>query len=271
MISCEPFTLCWIAWAIEWPQLLICLLLTVSLGLAHWRELRKGERQSIRMLRTFCVILLVPAAASLVAVGLDFGWRNEPAIGHVLRFLGGSETLFMVFLFSVSGFVGGVSYLLVSQRATVPSLFWGKAVRARNIIAWSLLAYGMMLLVHMLASLLGYGSVSPLPLFASRESALIRYLLLAFPVLIGPAAEECFFRGLLQPKLIEQFGASRGIFLQAAAFGLYHLNLGVGLAVHLCAGLILGVALYRSKSLYSTIAAHSISNAIAAYVSLTAN
>ena len=87
-------------------------------------------------------------------------------------------------------------------------------------------------------------------------------------VLIGPAAEEVYFRGLLMGWLSRHWGMGWAIAGSALLFGLFHLEFlrpggGAGLVftVELVAsGIVLGLAAARTGSLWASFAIHAVNN-----------
>lgn len=90
---------------------------------------------------------------------------------------------------------------------------------------------------------------------------------IAVLVLLAPAAEELIFRGLVQNRLKEGWGAGVGILLSAFLFGAYHGNM-VQFIYAFCMGIVLAVLYETTHSLLIPIAAHMASNAWSAFGSL---
>lgn len=101
----------------------------------------------------------------------------------------------------------------------------------------------------------------------SAEGA-VGWVLLVVIVCVGaPLFEELFFRGLMQPRLVELFGAARGLVLTAALFGAAHLtNWQGGITVLYVtaiagAGLVMGLMRHVSGRLGPSTMAHFWFNA----------
>jgi membrane protease YdiL (CAAX protease family) len=88
-----------------------------------------------------------------------------------------------------------------------------------------------------------------------------RVLAVAAVAAVPGVAEETFFRGLVQTRLVARWGRWPGIAATAAAFGLVHLDLVQGSLAAL-AGLFLGWITERFGSIRPSIAAHASNNAI---------
>jgi uncharacterized protein len=90
----------------------------------------------------------------------------------------------------------------------------------------------------------------------------IRFILAIATIAIAPGvAEELFFRGLVQTRLVTRWGRWPSIFATAFGFGFVHLDLLQG-AVALVAGLFLGWVVEIFDGIRPAVAAHAINNAV---------
>jgi membrane protease YdiL (CAAX protease family) len=80
----------------------------------------------------------------------------------------------------------------------------------------------------------------------------------------APLGEELFFRGYLQSRLVTRFGAAGGVFLTALWFALAHLD-PMHSSATFAMGLVLGFSVLRSGSLWVSVVAHMVNNAIAVF------
>lgn len=95
------------------------------------------------------------------------------------------------------------------------------------------------------------------------SSTIPELLFVVFVVALVPAvAEEFLFRGMVQKSLEQGLGARRGLVFTGLIFALYHLN-PFSLIPLISLGLYLGYLVYRSGSLWVSVAAHFYNNAIA--------
>jgi hypothetical protein len=96
----------------------------------------------------------------------------------------------------------------------------------------------------------------------SAEGALGFVVLLVIVCIGAPLVEELFFRGLMQPRLVQLFGATRGLLVTAVLFGMAHLTNWQGriTIVYVTsiagAGLILGLIRHVSGRLGPSTTAH---------------
>jgi membrane protease YdiL (CAAX protease family) len=81
-------------------------------------------------------------------------------------------------------------------------------------------------------------------------------------VAVAPgAAEEAFFRGMIQTRLVARWGPWRAIVVTAAGFGLLHFDLVQG-SLAFIAGLFLGWVTERLGGVRPAMAAHAFNNAL---------
>ena len=92
----------------------------------------------------------------------------------------------------------------------------------------------------------------------------VSILIIITVTLISPSAEEIIFRGLTQKYAEKAIGALPAIFLQAALFGVYHMNLIQGVAAFFF-GILFGFMAKKSQSLVPSIILHAVFN-LAAYL-----
>ena len=81
-------------------------------------------------------------------------------------------------------------------------------------------------------------------------------------IIVGPFAEEVFFRGFIQSGLQNRWGAVAGVLLSAAIFSIFHVNLPVAIPIFV-AGVLLGWLYLRTGSLWGCVWVHGAQNAIA--------
>lgn len=85
------------------------------------------------------------------------------------------------------------------------------------------------------------------------------WLTLLYVVFIGPASEELIFRGAIMDRLKIAFPFWLANILQAALFGLYHMNVVQGVYAF-CLGMLLGFIGNVTGTIFSTILTHIIFN-----------
>jgi len=90
------------------------------------------------------------------------------------------------------------------------------------------------------------------------------YLLIIGIGIMAPLVEELIFRGFVYAKLNKAFPIWATILIQAALFGLIHGNL-IQISYAFFIGIILGILVYKSKSIYPAIILHIINNTISIF------
>lgn len=84
--------------------------------------------------------------------------------------------------------------------------------------------------------------------------------------IIGPICEEIIFRGSILKNLSEKMNIKWAIIIQAVLFSLYHMNLIQAIPA-LIIGLIAGILVYYTNSIWSGIILHISNNVIAILIS----
>lgn len=80
--------------------------------------------------------------------------------------------------------------------------------------------------------------------------------------LVGPLAEEVFFRGFLLAAMVRPLGAPRAMVISSAVFAVGHLSIGV-LVPFFVTGWLLSWLYLRTRSIWPPFAAHAAQNLIA--------
>lgn len=124
------------------------------------------------------------------------------------------------------------------------------------------LNYVMMLLLNSVSDNLPTGV--PIP------SSWPEYWLALFVIAITPGiCEEVMFRGTMQ-SAYGRLGEKKALILSSLLFGLFHFNL-MNFMGPAFLGLILGVIMIKTKSLYATILGHALNNGIALSIGFAAS
>lgn len=126
----------------------------------------------------------------------------------------------------------------------------------------TLLSYPLVVFINgiFLSFISIFKDINPSPIPVPIDD--IQFLYSIFVVAIGPGiCEEVMFRGTVMTAY-ERLGAGKGIIITSLLFGLFHFNI-LNLIGPLILGVIFGIMVYRTGSIYSSILAHTINNAIA--------
>lgn len=95
---------------------------------------------------------------------------------------------------------------------------------------------------------------------AEAGGAVLLWITLGIAVAAG-LGEEFLFRGYMQSRLVERFGAAWGIAITSVAFALLHMDPQHIIAV-LPVGVVLGLTLLRTGSIIPCVLAHVLNNGI---------
>lgn len=82
---------------------------------------------------------------------------------------------------------------------------------------------------------------------------------------LGPIAEEIFFRGYVLPGLVKRFGIGRSLLLSSLMFGLFHIDPGA-IVPTFALGLALGWVYLKTGSIWPAMFAHGLHNTVAVLV-----
>lgn len=148
---------------------------------------------------------------------------------------------------------------VVGKRPDVPGRFWLWALT--GALSVGLVANDLTGYLHQV-----------LPRSAASTEALIELLVpkswgdyclrIAGAAIMAGIAEEIAFRGLLQGVLTRSLGAVRGLFLATFLFAIMHLDPRMVPGVFLI-GLVLGYITLLARSIWISIIAHALTNALA--------
>ena len=204
-------------------------------------------------------IVACGSLASLMALGLLLGSLERQADG---------VTALVLFLLQIL-MVGTVWLLAVKWRgASLSSLGLGTSgLRWPKIVGWAALALGISIVAGLIYQVvvtgLGIESLEPSPV---PERLLGEGVLRAFTVgilvVVGPAAEEIFFRGFLLSAFVQGFGVLPGLIMASAIFAVAHGDLTVLLPTF-ASGAVLSWLYLRTRSLWPGFLAHAGQNSIA--------
>ncbi len=114
------------------------------------------------------------------------------------------------------------------------------------------------LIISTLISFMGdtVGGGVPIP-----DSPLIYYMSLFVIGLVPGICEEVMFRGTIL-RAYERFGRKNAIFISAILFGVFHMNI-LNLMGPIFLGIIFGILVEKTNSIYSSMLAHTLNNTLA--------
>ena len=204
-------------------------------------------------------IVACGSLASLMALGLLLGSLERQADG---------VTALVLFLLQIL-MVGTVWLLAVKWRgASLSSLGLGTGgLRWPKIAGWAALALGISIVAGLIYQVvvtgLGIESLEPSPVPERLlGEGIFRAFTVGILVVIGPAAEEIFFRGFLLSAFVQGFGVLPGLIVASAIFAVAHGDLSVLLPTF-ASGAVLSWLYLRTRSLWPGFLAHAGQNSLA--------
>ena len=204
-------------------------------------------------------IVACGSLVSLLALGRLLGSLERQTDG---------ATMVVLFLLQVL-MVVTVWLLAVKWRgASLNSLGLGTSgLRWPKIVGWAALALGLSIVAGLIYQLivmgLGIDSLEPSPVPERLlGEGVVRAFTVGILVIVGPAAEEIFFRGFLLPAFVQGIGVLPGMIVASAIFAVAHGDLTVLLPTF-ASGAILSWLYLRTRSLWPGFLAHAGQNSLA--------
>ena len=204
-------------------------------------------------------IVACGSLGSLLFLGLLLGSLERQASGVT------TAVLFLLqFLM-----IGAVWLLAIRWRgASLPSLgLWTAGLRWPVIIGWAALALSVSILAGIayqgIVSGLGIDSLEPSPVPERLlGEGIVRAFTVGNLVIIGPLAEEVFFRGFLLSAFVQGIGMLPGLIVSSAIFAVAHGDFTVLLPTF-ASGAILSWLYLRTRSIWPGFLAHAGQNTLA--------
>ncbi len=182
----------------------------------------------------------------------------------------GGTLLFAIVTLLLEVWIGAVVWLMARRRGVRGADLGLDRPQSWRLVAYavsgayvSLLAYGIAVEVAERLTHADLGLLKQTNGLTDTEmnTTAVWFILGVSVMALAPLSEELFFRGFLFRALQGRAGLVPGMGLSALAFSVFHLNVGV-VVPFFAIGLIFAWAYYASGSLWTTIAAHTIFNAI---------
>ena len=209
--------------------------------------------------REVAVGIAVVAAVTVATVGLlTLAYRDDsaPSAAVLAGTLALEAAMLAVALAVVLGPAGRApTRLLFGPRrlGTPAQFFWGAVAFTGSIVAGA---------IYVAVATRISEDLTPSALPIDIPGGGLRLVAFAVIVLIGPFAEEVFFRGFVLAGLLRRLGTTRAIIVSSALFAAAHLDLTVAGPAFL-AGVVYALVYRRTGSLWPLVLAHTAQNAIA--------
>ena len=159
--------------------------------------------------------------------------------------------------------IAAFAYLFIYKRLSLRQIIDSLGLSASKLTLWNVLIGGILVLaiifVEFMVGLAGAATNTQINTNVSLILAGAPSWFLFFIAVIEPINEEIMFRGLIVPRF--------GVLMSAIIFSIghtsYNSTFGVEVIASLLFGLLAGYAFKRTKSLYPSIIAHIVINALA--------
>lgn len=123
-------------------------------------------------------------------------------------------------------------------------------------------AYPVAVFLNMIVMTIVNAFSSAIPTTVPLPTNFNEYVLGLFVIALGPGiCEEVMFRGTMM-KAYDGLGYKKSIVITAILFGLFHFNI-MNLIGPTFLGIVLGILVHKSNSLFSSIIGHTINNGLA--------
>lgn len=217
------------------------------------------ERWTVRLaVASFAVMMFGSLLASVVAFLVAGASFENPDLSDPRLLVGLIVGTSIGFLSGLAFAVRAVGWEPLRLRPCSPSdLAWAVAMTAPALA----LGYGFTSLLSALGVHSEPQQIVEGLLSTTSPSALSMGLI--YSIFGAALLEEGLFRGVMQPPLVERFGAFSGIAMTGILFGLVHLSDPWALVPLTAIGIIAGWLRHRSGGLGSPIVFHACNNAIA--------
>lgn len=200
------------------------------------------------------VAALVAASAATIGVVLLI-WRGDAPL---LAILGSTLALEI-------GLVTAAYKLGPAGRGAFTLLYGPIHLGSLRLFGWGAAALVSSLTLSIIYVTIA-GAVSadlvPPPLPEDLNLSELRWVAFAVIVVIGPFAEETFFRGFLFAGLLNRFGTAKSTLISAAVFGVAHVDVAL-FAPAFLSGVVFALVYKRTGSVWPAVLAHTAQNAIA--------
>jgi membrane protease YdiL (CAAX protease family) len=214
-----------------------------------------------------------PIAFALAAgVGItvvSYQFANEAADGSAI-FAGVPVGIIAATAMSGSFAATGFAFSVVRFGAPLSSLGFVKTKGIKPyafavgmwIIGLSVLLFWVQALVWLGVDYLVPPDTAQKALDEAGDSIIVTIVLVG---ILGPIAEEIFFRGYVLPGLVKRFGVGWALLLSSLMFGMFHIDPGA-IVPTFALGLALGWVYLKTGSIWPAMFAHGLHNTVAVLI-----
>ncbi len=164
----------------------------------------------------------------------------------------------------------GFAFAMVRYREPLSSLGFVKTIGIKPyLLAVAMWIIGLSVLMFWVQALVWLGVDSLVPPDTAKKAldeaggSIVATIVLVG--ILGPIAEEIFFRGFVLPGLVKRFGIGRSFLISSFIFGLFHIDPGAIIPTF-ALGLGLGWVYLKTGSIWPAIFAHGLHNTVAVLI-----
>jgi membrane protease YdiL (CAAX protease family) len=211
---------------------------------------------------TVLIMFAIGGAQLVVATHFMLAEGIDPESADIMSLISNGFLVSVATLVSLPIAVG-FAFLFVKLRRTVSIVdyFGLRRPQGEELLKWIMLAVLVAVVFDGLAFVVGRQLVTDFVKQAYLTAGSMPLLWVAF-VILAPLQEELVFRGFMFKGIeVSRLGAAGAIVVSSLAWALLHVQYDVALiAATFVLGIIIGVARYKTGSLYICIAMHAVWN-----------
>ena len=228
----------------------------------------------LRVYRSPVWPMVLATAAGVGIIGVSYQFATDIGEGTA-QFIGVPVAIISATAMSGTFAATGFSFSLILHHEPLRALGFVKTIGLKPyilaagmwIIGLSALLFWVQVLIWLNIDLLLPPSTAEKALDEAGGSIVITLVLVG---LLGPIAEEIFFRGFVLPGIIKRLGVGRALVISSLVFGLFHIDPGAIVPTFVL-GLALGWVYLKTGSIWPAIFAHGLHNTVAVLVAKYGN
>lgn len=213
--------------------------------------------------------LSVALVGSALVISLAYLFASEDGNGSAVT-LGVPVSIIVATAMSSSFAVVAIGYSVVRYREPFTALGFDKTDGIKPyVFAVGMWLIGLSVLLFWVQALVWFGVDSLVPPDTAKKaldeaggSIVVTIVLVG---ILGPIAEEIFFRGYVLPGLVKRFGIGWALLLSSVMFGLFHIDPGA-IVPTFALGLALGWVYLKTGSIWPAMFAHGLHNTVAVLI-----
>ena len=223
----------------------------------------------IKVLLIFGGIILMQVFASFIYIFSSifikiFSGASYAAVLEGITQTAFADTASLMWISAISAFLSMAWCLVLYLRSSwrVKGMDYRKVFTPANIAGMAATGFGACVTLTVFLSMV----INLFPSSFSKYNELMSnfdssggLLTFAYVLVIGPVSEEIIFRGAIFDRMHLAFPFWTANAIQAAFFGIYHMNLVQGIYAFLL-GMVLGMVVYATGSILCSIAVHIVFN-----------